>query len=80
MMPLPSLSFHVDAVNGMLADRHKKKMFTDLICHPKYGLPVYVVQNQYIVLRSGEVDLDLFLEEISKPKDRLGGDKCQLLK
>eukprot|EP00794_Sanderia_malayensis_P008470 gene8470-9377_t len=68
------LSFKVDAVNEMLADRHQKKMLTDHICHPKYGIPVYVVQNQYIVLRSGEVDLDLFLEEIIKPTDRLGGD------
>ena len=68
------LSFKVDALNEMLADRHQKKMFTDHICHPKYGIPVYIVKNQYIVLRLGEVDLDLFLEEISKPTDRLGGE------
>ena len=38
----------------------------DLLCHPKNGLSVYFVQNQYVVLRSADVDLDLFLEEISQ--------------
>lgn len=53
----------------MLTDRQQKKRFTDLVCHPKNGLPVYLVQNQYIVLRLGDVDLDLFLEEIFQTKD-----------
>ena len=69
------LSFHENSVREMLVDRQRKKNFIDLLCHPKYGLPVYIVQNQYILLRSGEVDLDLFLQEISKPTDRIGEDK-----
>ena len=56
------LSYRSNAQKSMLTDRYQKKRFMNLLYHAKNGLPVYLVQNQYVVLRSADVDLDLFLE------------------
>ena len=36
----------------------KKKRFRELICHPKYGLCVYIVMDKFILLRSDDIDLE----------------------
>ena len=47
----------------------KRKHFRELLCHPSFGLCVYIVshnlRSQYIVLRPDEVDFELFFEEIA---------------
>lgn len=58
------LSFHPDKTTESLNDTDTKKTFKELLCHPKHGIPVYIVGGEYILLRSKEVDLELFLEEM----------------
>ncbi|CAB4022062.1 Hypothetical predicted protein [Paramuricea clavata] len=53
-----------DCVNGKrLTSRGQKKRFIDLICHPNHGIPVYVVKRQYVLLKSHDVNLDLFFKD-----------------
>ena len=58
------LSYHPPKTLGHVTDRHWRKVFKDLLCHPKNGLPVYIVANKFIILKSRETDLELFLEEL----------------
>ncbi len=77
------LSYRSNAQRSLLTDRHQKKSFVDLLCHQKNGLPTYLVENQYVVLRSRDVYLDFFLEEISQTKDdgegQVGTERCARL-
>ena len=41
--------------------RHLRKRFMELLCHPKFGLSVYIIYDRFIVLKSNDVDLQLFL-------------------
>ena len=58
------LSFNPDGTNESLKDHHLKKSFRELLCHPENGLPVYVIANKYVLLRSQEVDLEHFIEQL----------------
>ncbi len=65
------LSFNPDRTAESLKDHHLKKFFREILCHPKHGLPVYVIGNQYVLLRSQDVDLEVFIEELlAKSKSR----------
>ena len=55
------LSYHLLKTLGHVTDHHSRKVFKDLLCHPKNGLPVYIVANKFIILKSRETDLELFL-------------------
>ena len=44
------------------SDRYCISKTNALLLH---GIPVYIVRSEYILLRSNEVDLELFLEEIT---------------
>ena len=44
--------------------KHEKKRFKELICHPDYGLCVYIVMDSYIVLKADNVDIEEFLESL----------------
>ena len=46
--------------------KHEKKRFRELICHPKYGLCVYIVIDKFILLRSDDIDLEFFMEDFYK--------------
>ena len=46
--------------------KHEKKRFRELICHPKYGLFVYIVMDKFILLRSDDIDLEFFMEDFYK--------------
>lgn len=45
-----------------------KKRFRELLCHPNYGLPVYIINHaikgEYILLRPDGVDLEDFFERV----------------
>ena len=60
------LSCSKDTSSLDLGQRHKRKRFKELLCHPKYGLCVYVVMEKFIVLRADDVDLEIFFEELTK--------------
>ena len=60
------LSYSKDTSSLDLGQRHKRKRFKELLCHPKYGLCVYVVMEKFIVLRADDVDLEFFFEELTK--------------
>jgi hypothetical protein len=58
------MSYHPNVTEAVLTDRNCKKIFQDFVLHPKHGIPVYVVKKQYLLLRTNEVDLDLFIQDI----------------
>lgn len=58
------LSFNPDRTAESLKNHHLKKFFRELLCHPKHGLPVYVIGDQYVLLRSQDVDLEHFIEDV----------------
>ena len=60
------LSYSKDTSSLDLGERHKRKRFKELLCHPKYGLCIYVVMEKFIVLRADDVDLEFFFEELTK--------------
>ena len=60
------LSYSKDTSSLDLGQRHKRKRFKELLCHPKYGLCVYVVMKKFIVLRADDVDLEFLFEELTK--------------
>ena len=46
--------------------KERKEHFRYLLCHPNhpnFGLSVYMVNNEYLLLRPSDCDLELFLEE-----------------
>ncbi len=57
------LSFHPDLTAESLKDKNRQKVFKELLCHPIHGLPVYVISSKYILQRSSDVDLELFIED-----------------
>ena len=42
--------------------KHEKKRLKELICHPQYGLCVYVIMDKFVVLRSDDIDMEEFVE------------------
>jgi hypothetical protein len=60
------LSHHPFKTVDSITVRHCKKVFKDLLCHPKHGLAVYIIANQFILLKSRETDLEIFIEELVK--------------
>ena len=75
------MSYHPLSVKSGLKDRHQRKRFTDLMCHPSHGIPVYIVQRKYLLLISSDVDLDLFFEHMFKDPeedaDKFSSDDIQ---
>lgn len=60
------LSFHPSKTTGSLKNHEEKKAFKELLCHPNYGLAVYIILNKFIVLKSSETDLEYFMEDCLK--------------
>ena len=50
--------------------KERKDHFKYLVCHPKFGLSVYFVKEEYLLLRPKDIDLELFLEEFIQNKER----------
>ena len=50
--------------NQVQKDRHMKKRFKELVCHPKFGLSVYIVLENFIVLKSEDADLEYFIKSL----------------
>ena len=51
------LSYHKKSSKYSIKDYHLRKHFKEILCHPSYGLTVYIVAGQYILLKSRDVDL-----------------------
>ena len=58
------LSYSPNKTNSSLSVKHERKRFKELLCHDKYGLCVYIIGEKYILLRSDDVYLDLFLPQL----------------
>ena len=66
-------SFHPNRTSEHLKDPNLRKFFKEILCHPQHGLPVYVISNDYVLLRSRDVDLEQFIKELLtkvKPEDQ----------
>ena len=73
------LSCNTRSSNHDLTRGDLRQNFRELLCHPKYGLCVYVVVGHYVVLRPDHVDLELFISTLiqmipSYSKGPLKGD------
>ena len=73
------LSFHPDLTAESLKDKNRQKVFKELLCHPIHGLPVYVISSKYILLRSSDVDLELFIEDIMSSNDNSEGEEGRVI-
>ena len=58
------LGYSTEKTSASLHLKHEKKRFKELICHPDYGLCVYIVMDSYIVLKSDDVDIEEFIESL----------------
>ena len=47
-----------------LQDPNLRKFFKEILCHPRHGLPVYVITNEFILLRSHDVNLQKFIKDL----------------
>ena len=57
-------SFNLHATKHSLSDRETQKRFKDLLCRPKYGPCVYIVMDSFILLKSDEVNVSRFFDEL----------------
>ena len=67
-----------------LSSKDERKRFKELLCHPRYGLCIYITENQcnkkFIVLRPDEFDLELFLEKFcDTDNEATNSDQDQLV-
>ena len=54
---------HSDTKSALALEmKHEKKRFKELICHPQYGLCVYVIMDKFVVLRSDDIDMEESVE------------------
>ena len=40
------LSYHEDTTEYFIRDPHRRNQFKELLCHPNYGLGVYIVSGE----------------------------------
>ena len=62
------LSYHEDTTEYSMRDPYRRKQFKELLCHANYGLGVYIVSGEYILLKSRDIDLGHFLTYILSSK------------
>ena len=67
-----------------LNSKDERKRFKELLCHPWYGLCIYITENhcnkKFIVLRPDEFDLKLFLEKFcDTDNEATNSDQDQLV-
>ena len=72
------LSFHPGLTAESLKDTNRQEVFKELLCHPKHGLSVYV-SSKYILLRSSDVDLELFIEDIVSSNDNSEVEESRII-
>ena len=64
----------------LVKDRNYKQSFKEFICHPKYGLCIYIYENT-IILRPDDIDLDKFfiLQHANRSAEEAVGSKSPRL-
>ena len=60
------LAYNPDSTPLHMRLKTERKHFKELLCHPKFGLCVYIVLEQFIVLKSDETDLEEFFYDFLK--------------
>ena len=58
------LSFNENATKNFIKDLNRKKQFKDLLCHPVFGLSVYIIYGEFVLLKSPDTDLQSFFSEV----------------
>ena len=60
------LAYNPDSTPLHMRLKTERKHFKELLCHPKFGLCVYIVLEQFIVFKSDETDLEEFFYDFLK--------------
>ena len=60
------LAYNPDSTPLHMRLKTERKHFKELLCHLKFGLCVYIVLEQFIVLKSDETDLEEFFYDFLK--------------
>ena len=58
------LSHHEHESHESIKNHWRRKEFKEFICHPTYGIPVYILGNKFVVLRSYDADYEELFEEL----------------
>ena len=58
------LAFSPSKSHLALQQKHERKHFKEFICHPRYGLCVYVVGELFVVLKPDNIDIENFIEAL----------------
>ena len=66
------LAYNPDSTPLHMRLKTERKHFKELLCHPNFGLCVYIVLEQFIVLKSDETDLEEFFYDFFKEFTRTG--------
>ena len=57
-----------------LSDHGRKMEFKEFLCHPKYGIPVYILSNKFTALRSYDVDYKELFKELLNWREKVSDD------
>ena len=58
------LAFSPSKSHLALQQKYERKHFKEFICHPRYGLCVYVVGELFVVLKPDNIDIENFIEAL----------------
>ena len=58
------LAFSPSKSHLALQQKRERKHFKEFICHPRYGLCVYVVGELFVVLKPDNIDIENFTEAL----------------
>ena len=72
-------SYHEHESARSLSNHSRKKAFKEFLCHPKHGIPVYILSNKFVVLHSYDVDYGELFEELLNLREKVSDD-CNLTK
>ena len=67
-------SYHEYERARRLSDHGRKMEFKEFLCHPKYGIPVYILSNEFTVLRSYDADYEELFKELLNRREKVSDD------
>ena len=58
------LAYNSDTTPFHIKLKTERKRFKEMLCHPKYGLCVYILMDKYVVLKADDTDMELFFGDL----------------
>ena len=58
------LAYNSDTTPFHIRLKTERKRFKEMLCHPKYGLCVYILMDKYVVLKADDTDMELFFGDL----------------